>query len=205
MANWRLQYWDAPVFISFITAQDEERVRVIRSLLLAHERGEFQIVISAFVVAEVRSVRPKDSPGPKPGAEGTEKVYPMVPEHMAQVRELFESDRLIYYTLTDSVARDAAKIGNDFPSLLPGDCVHIATADRAKADVLFTYDGFGQRRRPDQMMRYSERIGDPPLKIIEPVDLWPTLGLPNERAVPNLGLASAPPPPSGQSLAAAQD
>lgn len=84
---------------------------------------------------------------------------------------------MIYRALTDRVAQIAADIGNQFPSLLPGDCVHIATAIDARADVLFTYDGAGQRRRPGAMLRYDARIGTPPLRIMVPFDPWPTLGL----------------------------
>jgi hypothetical protein len=84
---------------------------------------------------------------------------------------------LVYRVLTDRTALSAADIGNTYPSLTPGDCVHIATAIEARADVLFTYDGAGQRRRPNEMLRYDTLIGTPPLRIMEPFDPWPALGL----------------------------
>ena len=43
--------------------------------------------------------------------------------------------------LTPRIAERAAEIGDTFPRLLPPDCVHIATAIEAEADVLFTYEG----------------------------------------------------------------
>ena len=94
-----------------------------------------------------------------------------------RVADLFASDVLVYRVLTDRTALSAADIGNTYPSLTPGDCVHIATAIEARADVLFTYDGAGQRRRPNEMLRYDTMIGTPPLRIMEPFDPWPALGL----------------------------
>lgn len=177
MADWQTQCWDSTVFISLLTAQVPERVKVIRALLDNHKEGKFQIVLSTFAIAEVRKFRVPGATGPVPGEEGGEATAPVDEVEQRRIADLFASDVLVYRALTDRTALLAADIGNTYPSLLPGDCVHIATALDAKADVLFTYDGAGQRRRPDEMLRYDKKIGSPPLRIMEPFDPWPALGL----------------------------
>jgi predicted nucleic acid-binding protein len=173
MADWQTQCWDSTVFISLLTGQDEERVKVIRGLLDHHAKRKFQIVLSTFAIAEVRDFRATGAQGPAPGAEGSEATVQLDQAERERVATLFASDVLVYRALTDRTALLAAEIGNQYPSLLPGDCVHIATALEAKADVLFTYDGAGQRRRPNEMLRYDRKIGSPPLRIMLPFDPWP--------------------------------
>ena len=91
---------------------------------------------------------------------------------------MFESDAFETYVLTPRIAERAADIGNAYPSLLPGDCVHIATAIESAADVLFTWDG-GQRRRPGTMLRYDGEIDG--LAIREPfVPMGPMFDPPAE-------------------------
>jgi predicted nucleic acid-binding protein len=177
MADWQTQCWDSTVFISLLTGQNPERSRVIRALLDHHKEGRLQIVVTTFAIAEVRAFRVPGSVGPAPGQEGSEDTVPLDEAERQRIAELFASDRLVYRALTDRTGLSAAEIGNTYPSLLPGDCVHIATALEAKVDVLFTYDGAGQRRRPDTMLRYDKIIGTPPLRIMEPFDPWPALGL----------------------------
>ena len=177
MADWQTQCWDSTVFISLLTGQWPDRVKVIRALLDHHTEGKFQIVISTFAIAEVRSFRVAGAVGPTPGEEGSEETVPFDEEERRRVSDLFASDALVYRALTDRTGLTAAEIGNTYPSLLPADCAHIATAIEARADVLFTYDGAGQRRRPSEMLRYDNMIGDPPIRIMEPFDPWPALGL----------------------------
>lgn len=57
----------------------------------------------------------------------------------------------------------------------------LATAIDAEADVLFTYDGAGLRRRVADMLRYDGKIGDPPLRIKEPYIPTGPLFEPTER------------------------
>lgn len=177
MSDWRNQYWDSTLFISYLEGVESERIKVIRALLDQYDEKKLQIVVSSFAIAEVRSYREPGTPGPAPGAEGMAQNRPLVPAHAQAVRDMFASDQLLIRVLTPRVAEMAADIGNSYPDLAPGDCVHIATAIDAGVDVLFTYDGAGTRRRPADMLRYDERIGDPPLRIMEPWDIWPTLGL----------------------------
>jgi predicted nucleic acid-binding protein len=153
MTDYGVQYWDSCVFFALLTGSQQEQVRVIRELLDMERRGTVEIHISPFVIAEIRSL-----PQTPAFSQADADV----------VRELFESDRLVYWVLTPRIAQAAADIGNQHPALLPGDCVHIATALEAKVDVLFTYDGSGARRRPRHMLSVGSQIGTPPLRIMEP-------------------------------------
>jgi hypothetical protein len=67
MADWQTQCWDSTVFISLLTGQVPERVKIIRALLDHHTEGKFQIVLSTFAIAEVRKFRVTGSAGPTPG------------------------------------------------------------------------------------------------------------------------------------------
>ena len=161
--------------ITLVMGVEAEHCNVIRSLLASYDEQRLQIVVSTFAIAEVRSYREPKTPGPEPGEEGTAATLPVVAEAAEVVRRMFESDQLMIRALTPRIADMAADLGNRYPDLLPGDCVHIATAMDADVDVLFTYDGVGRRRRPDRMLRYDEKIGDPPLRIKKPWDIWPTI------------------------------
>jgi predicted nucleic acid-binding protein len=179
MANLELQYWDSPLFISYLTGADEERVAVVRALISHLQEGMISVVVSTFAIAEVRQYRAEGAPGPAPGSEGSEQRSPLIAEHVKEIAELFDSELLDYRVLTQFVAQRAAEIGNEFPSLTPADCVHIATAESANVDVLMTYDGAHGtgRRKPRDMIRYDGKIGSPGLSIREAFDPWPKLGL----------------------------
>lgn len=159
------QYWDSAMFISFVTKQatDEgcKRVEIIKELLGLHEQQKIEIIVSTMVMAESR-----------PDSEGG--VYD--PASANIVDDLFNSTDILLYGLTPQIATLAREIGEKYPAITPTDAVHIATAIFAKADVLFTFDGAGKRRRPKHMITNSGRIGTPPLKISAPfVDLGPLL------------------------------
>lgn len=151
------------MFITLATEQstDEGRKRVerIKELLALHEQKKIEIVISTMAIVEFR-----------PYQEGVLHD----PEAARIVDELFNSTDIDPYALTPGIAAMAREIGEKHPKLTPTDAIHIATAITAKADVLFTFDGGGKRRRQKQMITNSGKIGNPPLKISEPyVDLGP--------------------------------
>ena len=164
MVDWRRQYWDSPLFLAYVTDQDEARASIVEGLLEGYDHSGIEIVISSLVIAEVRSV-PRPGVG-TPADEQSTPVQPISPEQAQRVRTMFESDQLELRVLTPRIAQRAADIGNEYPRLLPPDCVHIATALEADVDVLFTWDGGGRRRRPGDMLRYDGRIDG--LAIREP-------------------------------------
>ena len=166
MPEWRRQYWDSSLFLSYLAGREVDRVEIIQGLLEQYERNGIEIIISSFAIAEVRSV-PVEGATTPPDDEGAVETLVYDSEHSRRVRSLFTSPQLEIRVLTPRIAERAAEIGDTFPRLLPADCVHIATAIEARADVLFTYDGAGQRRRPADMLRYDRRIGDG-LRIMQP-------------------------------------
>ena len=166
MPEWRRQYWDSSLFISYLAGIEVDRVEIIQGLLEQYERSGIEIIISSFAIAEVRSI-PVEGATTPPDDEGAVKTVAYHPEHLQRVRNLFNSLELEIRVLTPRIAERAAEIGDTFPRLLPADCVHIATAIETRVDVLFTYDGAGQRRRTGAMLRYDRRIGDG-LRIMQP-------------------------------------
>lgn len=151
-------YLDSPVFITAIsgstTVPEKERDE-LRALLQQVDEGAVTAVISTFIMAEVRKFR-KDG-----------QTVDFDPEEAARVRTMFEQGRLEVLPVTERIALRAAEIGNDFERLMPGDCVHIATAEFASVDALFTRDGLTVgRRKPDAMLYYDGHIGG--LRIVPP-------------------------------------
>jgi predicted nucleic acid-binding protein len=166
MADWQRQCWDSALFISYLTGHESERVKRIDALLDQFDRSGIHIVVSTFAIAEVRRLPERGIEGPSLGNEQDVCVEPFDASRLQRIQDIFRSPDLDVRVLTPRIAERAASIGDMFPKLLPADCVHIATAIEAKVDVLFTYDGVGQRRRPDAMLRYDGRIDG--LRIKEP-------------------------------------
>jgi len=155
-----VQYWDAPVFISFLTATQPQRVGAFRQMLrnLQMPLGNFRVVLSTLVLVEVR---PIDSDNP---------------QHERIVSELFDTDRpyLQFYTVSQPIARRARELAAQFKQLTNPDAVHLATALHAGADVFLTYDGArdNKARRSGGLLQYDEQVGNPPLRIVEPEFDW---------------------------------
>ena len=133
----------------------EQREELI-GLLRRAEEGGIQAVVSTFCIAEVRKLTDDDSHPEFSQAEAD------------RVRRMFREGDLVVRPLTEHIAFKAQDIGNEFPQLLPGDCVHIATAIQFGVDALFTRDGSGLegRRRPGTMLFYDGQIEG--LRIVEP-------------------------------------
>lgn len=146
------------MFISLATNVDEGRVKIIKELLDLHEKKQIEIIVSTMAIVEFRPYQ-----GQAPHTE-TAKI----------VDDLFNSTDILLYGLTPDIASMARDIGEKHPALTPTDTIHIATAIVAKADVLFTFDGGGKRRRQKSMILNTGKFGTPSLKISEPyVDLGP--------------------------------
>lgn len=153
------------MFITLVTRQEtkegHKRVEKIQELLGLHEQKKIEIAISTMAIVEFR-----------PYQEGV----PHDPAAAKIVDDLFNSTDILLYGLTPGIAAMARDIGEKHPAITPTDAIHIATAIVANADVLFTFDGVGKRRRPKSMIANTGKIGNPPLKISEPyVDLGPLL------------------------------
>ena len=154
-----IQYWDSCLFISYLTNKDPSRVNVVEALLKFAAIGKIQIVTSTLTMVEVR-----------PYADQYET------HHMDAVEDLFHSNRPYFrpVALTGTIARRAREIGEKNRRILyNSDCVHIATAQIEQASVLFTYDGEsvpGMKRAPTGLIALNGKIGNPPLRIMEPYE-----------------------------------
>jgi predicted nucleic acid-binding protein len=167
MAEPLLQYWDSVVFISYM-AGEAGRVDTVKALLRHVEQGKIRLVTSTFTIAEVRCF---STYGASSGRNN--------PDHEKRIEELFGGDQIEFVAVTDFIAREAQKLGCAHNDLSPADCIHIATALEVGPSALLTWDGASPsgKRGPNKMLTYNGQLGSPPLKIVEPADPWPNLGL----------------------------
>lgn len=128
-----IQCWDSCLFIELLANVDEAKVKQVLGVLKEATSGRARIVLSNFVLAEVR---------PK---KGFKKGY------KSAVTQLLETDvpYVDWVGVTRSIARRAAELGHKH-DLSPADAVHIATAVQAGADVFFTFDGKRKEGRRKQ-------------------------------------------------------
>lgn len=176
-----VQYWDSVLFTSFLTETIVERAESFRQLLRQVEMrfSHSRAVVSTFVIAEVRPLATHNS------------------HHQRIVDDLFNANRpyLQFYTVTRRIAFLARDLTMQFDGLTNPAAIHLATAVIARADLFLTYDGArdNRRRRSGALLRLSEQIGDPPLKITTPeAELIPLFGTLPEPLEPPI--ASEPPP-----------
>lgn len=121
-----LQYWDSPLFISFLTGRDSERVDTLRQLLRdAQSRPpRVTVVVSQFIRAEVP---------PHPGDD---------PRHAAIIDDFFQTATTVVRFI--NVDRRIAGVARDLVAehradgLTVPDSIHLATAIVAGADMFFT-------------------------------------------------------------------
>ena len=150
-------YLDASVLISVVSGDVSPGQREELSDLIGQvdERG-IMAVVSTFCIAEVRRL---DDDGSHPDFNQAEAE---------RMRRMFGGENLIIRPVTEAIAFRAQDIGTSFPSLMPADCVHIATALDFGVVALFTRDGSGLhgRRRPGTMLSHDGRIDG--LRIVEP-------------------------------------
>ena len=150
------EYWDTCIFLAYLQNKPEEQelVEIISALLRRAESGDTLIVVSAFVLAEIRPLR----------------LYE--PDHAEVLWDLFHTNRphLKMAGLSPRIAELAGTIGSEHQITSP-DAVHVATAWSERVDVMFTQDGAPdrERRRSGQLLFYDGKIGKPPLKIEMPM------------------------------------
>jgi predicted nucleic acid-binding protein len=143
------RYWDAACFIAWFN-EEPGRVETCGSILRAMEEGQIELVTSAFTITEVLL--------PKGGKK-------LAPELRQQVTEFFRKPQLILVAVDRPLAEAAQRYVWDF-NVRPKDAIHVASAIRARAPALETYDR--------DLIKLSGRVGgNPVLQIREPV---PVLG-----------------------------
>lgn len=117
-------YLDSSVYIAAIR-DEKNRGAIVRQVLDAAEKEQIQIVASTFVAAEVIRMKGESAP--------------LSPDRESKIEAILRSDRILWVELDLTLALEARKLSRTH-GLKPGDAVHLASAMRAKADVLFRYD-----------------------------------------------------------------
>jgi predicted nucleic acid-binding protein len=155
------RYWDSDCFLGWLQEEDD-KVPLCRPVIREAEAGKLTLVTSALTLAEVLMLR-HGTPIPKEAAETVERFF----EH--EWIEVSEVDRFI--------AEQARRLVWDH-GIRPKDAIHVATALDADVVQLDTFD--------TELMKKSEAVGNPPLKIGRP-NLPPTLFDDAEPAIPPQG------------------
>ena len=136
-------YWDSDVFISAIE-RTADRIAVLEQITGRAEKGELEIVASAFTLCEVAKV------------EG----IPLPQEQEQLILDFFENPYVLVQQLDTRVAAHTRDIVRRF-RIPPKDAVHLASAIQAAAAVMHSYD-------KQHMLPQDGKIGNPPLRIQEP-------------------------------------
>lgn len=140
-----LLYWDSCPFIALI-GSNKERRDMCRLIMKEAEKGDLRIVTSALTFAEV--IRPEPEGGPI-----------LDTEQELQVLRFLDNEYIVVRWVDRQIGNMARQVARQ-TGLKPPDAIHIATALRAEANVLHTYDR--------KILSQNEKVGFPPLRIEEP-------------------------------------
>jgi len=128
----KLHYWDSCVFLAFLK-NEKDKINDCISVLKAAENG--QVIL--------------------------EKGQPKLPkESEEKIRDFFRHEWIYIYDVDRKVGELARELMWQYQALKPKDATHVATAIKARVDVLDTFD--------DGLLKLSGEIGDPPLIIRKP-------------------------------------
>lgn len=168
-----LVYLDTCVFIELLQQNNPLRFDSCEELRLRAMKNELVIVTSSVTIAEVIKL-PALTVLPK---EQSEKIL-----------KFFENPYINVRGCDRATAEYAHNLSNTY-GLTPLDAIHVSTAVRSKASVLYTYDDKKGKRKG--LIGHSEKIGTPPLRIEKPPN--PDLGTLLDPKVAAKNAASAPP------------
>ena len=134
------RYWDTVCFLGWLN-EESDKVEACQGVIDAAEKGEIEIVTSAYTLCEVLYLK---------GHQPIEK------EQAAKIKEFFEND-YIHVIPVDRVIADMARDVYWDHNVKPKDAVHVATALRAEVSIFDTFD--------PELIRLNNSIGNPPLII----------------------------------------
>jgi hypothetical protein len=138
-------YWDANVFHALFN-EEPNRIEACSRIETAARNNEVQIYTSA--ISFVECVRLK----------GRARLDPANKEKIAK----YFDHRFIRIVACDRLIGESAReLLWHYEHLEYMDAIHVATAIFARVDILHTYDN-------DDLVRISEQVGAPPLKISNP-------------------------------------
>ncbi|MFY9782377.1 MAG: type II toxin-antitoxin system VapC family toxin [Acidimicrobiales bacterium] len=122
--KYKRPYLDSSVFLAAIN-EENERAEIVRQVLDAADKGLIQIVASTFVVTEVIRIK---------GESGY-----LTEDKESAINQILTSDKILFVELDLTLAFEARRLAR-VHNLKVVDAVHLASAFRAKADILFRYD-----------------------------------------------------------------
>ena len=128
--SYKLPYVDSSVFIAFLKGKEIDlktnidRAPIAKHVLKDAEDGKYSVITSTLTIAEVHKRR------------GWEKL---TEDQSVDILDYLESDFIIYVEVDRAIAEAAHHICQDYGSR-PNDGIHIASAIRAKCDVLLVWD-----------------------------------------------------------------
>jgi predicted nucleic acid-binding protein len=161
--DYRRPYLDSGIFISWVKGQDiglladgssGDRTPISEDVLKRAEGGEYPAITSYFTMAEVFKKKGDTNP-------------PLTPEQNGKIMKYFENEWITWVTLERLVGEHANKLlvhyqnpdnRQEGAQLRPCDAIHLASALRAKCDVLLTWDGpFSKIEHPNIRIQFPER------------------------------------------------
>jgi predicted nucleic acid-binding protein len=126
--KYKRPYLDSSVFISWVNNETDvggtDRKAIADDILKAARDGLCQICTSTLTIAEAHKLRN----GPR-----------LDEENGTRLLEFFESDFILYVDLERRVAEHAHRLCSEH-GIYPCDGVHLASAIKAKCDVLLAWD-----------------------------------------------------------------
>lgn len=145
-------YFDSCLFIELLQQNDAERFDACEDLRSKAEKQALIIVTSARTITEVNKL----------------PESPSLPEEQSKrILAFFENP----YIAIRPVDRHTAEYAHELTrthGLTNIDAIHVATAVLSRASVLYTYDSAKSKRKG--LLRYSLKIGNPPIRIEIPPD-----------------------------------
>lgn len=132
-------YFDSAIFISWLKGDDDgpladgtrgDRFPISRQVMLQAEQGVFPIVTSYFTMAEVF----------KKKGDGNQAL---TDEQNGKIVKYFESEWIEWVPVERLIGEESNALLVKYRKerLRPCDAIHLASAIRAKCDVLLTWDG----------------------------------------------------------------
>jgi predicted nucleic acid-binding protein len=140
-----LHYWDSCTFIGYFN-DEKDKIDGCISVLEDAQAKKLKIITSSLTLVEVIRIKGKPIP-PKEQEDLMMKFFRA------------NSDWIIFIDAERKVMEIARNLIRDF-GLKSYDAVHAATAIRAKANFIDTFD-------PD-LLKLSNKIGDPPIIVQHP-------------------------------------
>ncbi|GCA95945.1 type II toxin-antitoxin system VapC family toxin [Microcystis aeruginosa] len=121
----KLHYWDSCVFLAFLK-NEKDKINDCISVLKAAENGQVIIVTSTLTFIEVVKL---------------EKGQPKLPkESEEKISDFFRHEWIYIYDVDRKVGELARELMCQYQALKPKDATHLATAIKARVDVLDTFD-----------------------------------------------------------------